>query len=700
MAYSDVSYVQVSGDGYESGYADPTPISLNEPHTGAYTYTWWWWYRPVANGTATITASTNTGTNVGCRAYTGDTIDALTSSGAFGLSSSFPVTAGTVYKIQGALDNASGNVKLVVVGPEALATAPAAAPADNRDDVVDIYLPYNGSAYLSPPVDLTRGNYTWEPDEQHPSDASQSPGHEPLTYVPVGDYNPNGLTRGQRMDHGTAWFRYTPATSGTCTFAFPSRPYGVDSDNPYFFGMMYVSDGPHTHPGYPPAVAPPYDGTFMSLTATYFLVDQGLTIGVTGGTTYWFQMAMSGWSIDRQHPDDWYIPQTYAMWFSLTGPSTNALPAGSVHPYLSTLTDTFDSFVAGRWVTFLPASLPYNATVSGGQAVVGAAGQDGELRTQGIYRFDEVRAKVSPAAGATATLRVDGVLGDAPPTAVFQIDRNAATITATWYDGTTSGSHVEDYDPEAHAWLMIVWYDGHLSFSAGPNGYDWSDFQTFEDVAAFGDVTLALGSYGVTHFDNVNVAGATPGTGDPDNPDPDPPPWVDPDPPWVDTPGGDGDWPEPGDPDTIVPAVPADPGGDTRSATVLDLIRAFSAQIRRPVRLTGTTSIEIVDINAPLPAGWAQGDADDLYHSTTRTALAGAPVLSVSAGDLALTADADLAADDVRLPASTWRLPDQLPVFGLRPAPVQRVTYTFTPTKFVASVEFHFPAVPLVVRRT
>lgn len=142
------------------------------------------------------------------------------------------------------------------------------------------------------------------------------------------------------------------------------------------------------------------------------------------------------------------------------------------------------------------------------------------------------------------------------------------------------------------------------------------------------------------------------------------------------------------------------PGAGPECATLLDLIRTFSGAVKRSVRLTGPTSIEMVDPNAPLPAGWHSTDAPTLYSSTSRKLTAGADVLSLLAGDLVMEASATLISDDVRLVTSDWQIPGRLPMYGSHPAPVKRVSYEFTPTSFRASVEFHVPAVPLELRRT
>jgi hypothetical protein len=155
-------------------------------------------------------------------------------------------------------------------------------------------------------------------------------------------------------------------------------------------------------------------------------------------------------------------------------------------------------------------------------------------------------------------------------------------------------------------------------------------------------------------------------------------------------------------PVTVPPTDSYDPAAtqpalDSGEDTLLNLVRIFSSEVRRAVRITGPTTIEMVDPAVPVPA--SVSDAPSLYHSTTHASAATDVVLSTNAGKVTVTGSADLVADDVRLVSSTWRIPDRLPVYGLPPAPIQRVTLTFSPQGFSASVDFHFPTVPLAARR-
>ena len=187
----------------------------------------------------------------------------------------------------------------------------------------------------------------------------------------------------------------------------------------------------------------------------------------------------------------------------------------------------------------------------------------------------------------------------------------------------------------------------------------------------------------------LQVTGARSVVQAPDNPDPTPDP-DDPDP-WN---SNDDPAPDHYVPNQIVPAET-----DDGSSTLLDLVRAFSTAVHRAVRITGPTTIEMVDPSVPLPPGWANTDAAGMYTTTVRSAAASTQVLSVRAGDVKVDASAQVKANDMRIVLSSWRIPNRLPVYGLPAAPVQRITYTFSPTGFEASVDFHFAAVPIEARR-
>jgi len=154
------------------------------------------------------------------------------------------------------------------------------------------------------------------------------------------------------------------------------------------------------------------------------------------------------------------------------------------------------------------------------------------------------------------------------------------------------------------------------------------------------------------------------------------------------------DTPDPKRPDKVVEAWTAGSGN------LLDIIRRFSTDVRRAVRLTSEKTVQIVHWPSRMPAGMTQADAASMYHSSTRVATAGVQALSLESNNLAQSASADLCTNDVRLVTSTWRIPDELPVYGIGPAPVARVTYTFSPQGFDGTLEFVFPEPTAIVRRS
>jgi hypothetical protein len=164
--------------------------------------------------------------------------------------------------------------------------------------------------------------------------------------------------------------------------------------------------------------------------------------------------------------------------------------------------------------------------------------------------------------------------------------------------------------------------------------------------------------------------------------------------------------------DTYQPP-PTEPGGYTSgelpdayapaegpgSATVLDLIRQFSTAVRRAVRITSATSIEMVPMDTDLPPGYSTGEAATMYHSSRRTTTAGEATLALQQADLSLSVTAELVTNDARLLTSGWHPPYQLPCWGLDRAPVMRVEYAITPETFTGSVDFFFPQPLSVVHR-
>lgn len=170
----------------------------------------------------------------------------------------------------------------------------------------------------------------------------------------------------------------------------------------------------------------------------------------------------------------------------------------------------------------------------------------------------------------------------------------------------------------------------------------------------------------------------------------------------IDVPGGS-DPENPGDEHPYVPiADPVVPAKDKTltTTTLLDLIREFSAAIRRPVRIVGASTIEVADVSDPMPPGWTVAGARGYYSKTTQQVSASAKVLSLNKGNQNLSASASMVADDVKIITSGHKIVQRLPFPGLGSAPVKRVSYTFTPSGFRCDVDFNFPATPIQVRRT
>lgn len=149
------------------------------------------------------------------------------------------------------------------------------------------------------------------------------------------------------------------------------------------------------------------------------------------------------------------------------------------------------------------------------------------------------------------------------------------------------------------------------------------------------------------------------------------------------------------------PIPTTDAGADTSSgtATVLELVRQFSAETRQCVRIVDDHTIEIVNLGDPVPLGMSSSDAPDMYHSVTRTAQAGDKTLSLEEENLVLSATATIQDNDVRILMSDWKLPNALPVYGLSHAAVSRITHNFAPDGYTATADFVWPVPLTVVRR-
>lgn len=178
-------------------------------------------------------------------------------------------------------------------------------------------------------------------------------------------------------------------------------------------------------------------------------------------------------------------------------------------------------------------------------------------------------------------------------------------------------------------------------------------------------------------------------------PDPQPPPPATPPPPA--NPHPPPVIPDPGQPPD--PGVITPPVTEAGSATIIDLIRAFSSEVRWPVRLVNPTTIVMVDLDAALPAGFTTTDAESMYCASSVKAEAGAVVLSTLDGHMAVSTTTQLVSDDVRLAVSNWAgPPDRLPIPSLGSGYVQRYSYDFSPGGFTGDIEFQVIPTPLIVR--
>lgn len=575
-------------------------------------------------------------------------------------------------------------------------------PADDMADAPIIFLPNDGDTVTTAPVDLR--TYSWEPGEARFND--NRPGYDPYSY-----YLPTeGMTLAQFLEHGTAWIKYQPSHDGDCTFTMPIRDHGNDDwEQPYFWIIVFFSDGDHSDGG-TPLPGHPFDGTYSSLTALVPINNYTpWTFHVRGGVTYWFQVSLDGWSKPRReaHPFSFYEPQFFAFVTSISGPSSVPLPPPPPPSSLlsSSLHDTCDGVSFTKWNYT-------NVTVFDGHYALGAedAGLDGYLNAVDVYDFDSFRAQVNVLGGGELTLSLQGTLGSTDFVKLV-IDRSGTTnaIKAVWRTaGVSSQSPAAFYDQYSHQWIKVVREVGptpdpldptqdqsYIRWYTSIDGRDWTQFaETLVLASAFRNVRPLFSASGQSGVDNVNI---TP----PDDranvvlpPPPDyapayPPGYV---PPVLPAVGTDpASIPGPTDPGYVAPTP--------ECHTILDLVREFSAQVKRAVRIVDAHTIEMVDPAEPLPPTFTTGDAADMYSTTTHETTAGEKVLSLDVpAALAQSGTARLVTNDIRLATSTWRIPGPLPAYLIGSAPVKSVAYAFTPATFEGSVEFHLRPLAAVVR--
>lgn len=336
-----------------------------------------------------------------------------------------------------------------------------------------------------------------------------------------------------------------------------------------------------------------------------------------------------------------------------------------------------------------PWQIGANTAITGGTTVtIGDASHTGSMWVDSGYVLDEFYFRcVCPVGWQLSILALVGPSYSAG--GILFIDRYAGanTISYSWDGPGYTFSYGQGYNASSMAWLRIskVSYSGRslIEFSASPDGTIWTPLTdpTLDDPSMnydLSDVEITINSGGGAVATQMDAFSSTTPIGPASTDDP------------LDSPPYD---------ITDGPYVPADvPVATAGCATLLELIQQFSGQVRRAVRITGPRRIRMVDVAAPLPDGWTQADAPDLYHTSTRGLATSAPTFShlvVRANKLALTSSAEFVTDDIRVITSDYRIPDRLPVPFLHPAPVMRVTYTFGTEHFSASVEFAHHKVPL-----
>ncbi len=351
------------------------------------------------------------------------------------------------------------------------------------------------------------------------------------------------------------------------------------------------------------------------------------------------------------------------------------------NPPMSTLTDPSPTVDPAKWSTIGPVASVAGALQLGDDITTGYA------TSANLYDFDRAEVKLN-AAGRGMQLWVDA--DDSTDSVKIVIHPDTWIIRGEWSISGSSGDTGDGvtYDVDAHRYLKLVRFTDteSVAFNVSADGIDWDTLGScgVPNTSLTTAKAIIVGNL-ATAVDDFNIPATAPV--DPTDPDTLPDPF-DPD---AEAP------PSGTDPDTLPPGSPLP---EPTCATVLDLIREFSSLVKRPVRITGPSTIEMVDINTPLPTGWTVADADDLYHTASHELTAGAKVLSLDSGLLSLAVAADLVTNDIRLLTSDWQLPHQLPIFGLVAGLVARVSFTASPTAFRASVTFAVQPVPLAARRS
>jgi hypothetical protein len=344
-------------------------------------------------------------------------------------------------------------------------------------------------------------------------------------------------------------------------------------------------------------------------------------------------------------------------------------------PKLSTLTDNFNSSTvnSSKWTTLGPVSIV-------GQALqLGDSTLSGYLRSfKTNYQFDSAQVLVKAAGRGSTPIRIEDTNGDWME---IIIDSSNWTIRARWYVGGVSGngdaSYPIEYDFTQHKYFRIKRGSSATIFDVSQDGLEWTRVATHGfGYGKFTSVKAVLIGNLMTSLDNFNILVPIP-------PEPEEPSFP------------DVPIPDPSDPD-----APAPPSGNPSATqptckSVLDWVREFSSGVKQPIRITGPSTIEMVNVSAPLPTGWTNTESPSLYTSSNQALTAGEKTLALGSGKLVLTANGKFATNDIRLITSNWVIPHQLPVYAHHNALVKQVRYSFTPEKFSATVDFHYnPVTP------
>lgn len=162
-------------------------------------------------------------------------------------------------------------------------------------------------------------------------------------------------------------------------------------------------------------------------------------------------------------------------------------------------------------------------------------------------------------------------------------------------------------------------------------------------------------------------------------------------------------------PDQYDPNAPQDPPKDNtvQTSSLLELIRAFSAKIKRAVRIVDAG---IVPAHGSTPSRpWATislcdpGATNKLQTKSGASLYAAAmdeqkmgtiKTLSVNKDIVTKSASSTLLKNDASILVSGWRIPDALPLPGVNNSPtglqpVKTVRMSFTPDEFSCDIEFH-----------